>query len=96
DITKIVADEPVLTEWFDPADQSSAYIKLAEAISIPNLSFESLFAFYQDIHNWLQAAVLIKQIGTLPSSPDNLDKINHMLSQITKVNLLNINSGAIW
>lgn len=81
-MTKIVADEPVLTRWFDPLDHSSAYLKLVEAISFPNLSFGNLFTLYDDVHNWLQTEVLITKIGTLPSSPDNLDKINHMLSQI--------------
>ena len=74
DMTKVVADQPIITSWFQPKDEESLYDKLLDALTISKLSFNNLYEFYDDIYQWLQCEEVISLVNRI--------KVVNILNQI--------------
>lgn len=81
ELTKVVVDQFVITEWFQPRAQDGAYNKLLDALTISKLSFENLYNIYDDVHQWLKCEEVILLEGTIPSA-ENREKVVNVLRLI--------------
>jgi len=82
DITKIVNEQSIITDWFQPKVEDGAYSKLLNALTISNLSFENLFCIYDDVHLWLKCEKLIPLVGSLPLNKKYREKAVNALVQV--------------
>lgn len=82
ELMKVVADQFVITEWFQPRAQDGAYNKLLDALTISKLSFENLYNIYDDVHQWLKCEEVILLEGTIPTSLENREKVLNVLSLV--------------
>lgn len=84
DKTKVVVEQPTITNWFKPKEEDTAYFKLLNALVVSNLSFENLHSFYEDIHQWIRCEDLIQLVGTIPTSSVKREKAIDILSNVQK------------
>lgn len=84
DKTKIVADQPTVTEWFNPVENDTEYFKLLNLLAVSNLSYENLHSTYEDIHQWIKCGELIQLVGTLPADKDKREETINILSTVHK------------
>ena len=82
DKTKVVADQPTVTEWFNPTEDNTEYSKLLNSLAVSNLSFENLHSTYEDIHQWIKSGEVIQMIGALPSAKDKRNETISILSNV--------------
>ncbi|MCD8501443.1 MAG: DUF4391 domain-containing protein [Bacillaceae bacterium] len=80
DVTKIVFEQPTITEWFPIREVDYPYNKLLDALTISNLSYKDLYDFYDDIHCWLESSKIISLMGTFPKEKDSRTKIITLLN----------------
>lgn len=74
DMTKVVVEQPIITEWFQPKEEDEAYCKLLNALSISKLVFDNLYRIYDDVHQWLKCEKLIPLVGSVPTNRENREK----------------------
>lgn len=84
DKTKVVVEQPTITDWFNPREENTAYSNLLNALVVSNLSFENLHSIYEDIHHWIICEELIQLIGTIPTSSDNRKEAVNIFSNVQK------------
>lgn len=84
DKTKIVVEQPTMTDWFNPKEENTAYSNLLNALVVSNLSFENLYSIYEDIHHWIICEELIQLIGKIPVSSDNRKEVIKIFSDVQK------------
>ncbi|WP_181778101.1 DUF4391 domain-containing protein [Rossellomorea aquimaris] len=84
DKTKVVVEQPTITNWIKPKEENTAYSKLLNALVVSNLSFENLHSIYEDIHQWIRCEELIQLIGTVPTSSDKSKEAVSILSNVQK------------
>jgi hypothetical protein len=85
DKTKVVIEQPTITDWFRPKEEDSAYSKLLNALVVSNLSVENLHSIYEDIHQWVRCEELIRLVGTIPTSSDKREEAVNILSNVQKL-----------
>ncbi|BCC56120.1 DUF4391 domain-containing protein [Bacillus anthracis] len=84
DKTKVVVEQPTITDWFKPKEEDSVYFKLLNALVVSNLSFENLHSIYEDIHQWIRCEVLIQLVGAMPTNADKREEAVSILSDVQK------------
>ncbi|WP_242280164.1 DUF4391 domain-containing protein [Bacillus cereus group sp. BfR-BA-01428] len=84
DQSKVVVEQPIITNWFNPKGKDTAYSKLLNVLVVSNLSFENLHSIYEDVHQWIRCEELIQLIGTMPVSSDKREEAVNMLSNVQK------------
>ncbi|MEI5873893.1 DUF4391 domain-containing protein [Bacillus paranthracis] len=84
DKTKVVVEQPTMTDWFMPQEDDTVYSKLLNALVASNLSFENLHCVYDDIHQWIRCEELIQLVGAIPSSSEKRDVAVSTLSNVQK------------
>jgi hypothetical protein len=84
DKTKVVVEQPTITDWFNPWEEDTPHAKLLNALVVSNLSFENLHSIYEDIHQWVRCEELIRLVGTIPISSDKRDVAVNILSNVQK------------
>lgn len=84
DKTKVVVEQPTMTDWFNPKEENTPYFKLLNALVVSNLSFENLNSVYNDIHQWIRCEELIQLVGTIPTSSENREVAVRILSNVQK------------
>lgn len=84
DPTKVVMDEPLLTEWFHPKSTNNSYERLLNAFKCSNQSFINLYKFYDDLNRWIQCSPIIEWIKCFPTESK---KRNLIISRVTEVNV---------
>lgn len=82
DLTKVVAEQPTITAWFQPMEEDGSYTKLLNALIISSLSFENLYSIYDDINRWLKCEEVISLVGSIPNNTENREKVVKILSNI--------------
>ncbi|EJS45936.1 hypothetical protein ICE_05346 [Bacillus cereus BAG1X1-2] len=85
DQSRVVVEQPAITNWFNPKEEATAYSKLLNALIVSNLSFENLHSIYEDIHQWIRCEELIQLVGTMPASSDKREEAVNILSNIQKL-----------
>ncbi|MEW4308041.1 DUF4391 domain-containing protein [Rossellomorea marisflavi] len=84
DKTKVVVDQPIHTNWFNPKKEDTAYIKLMDTLVVSNLSFKNFYSIYEDIHHWIRCEELIQLVGTMPTNIDNRKEAITILNNVQK------------
>jgi hypothetical protein len=84
DKTKVVFEQPTITDWFMPQEDDTAYSKLLNVLVVSNLSFENLHSVYDDIDQWIRCGELIQLLGIIPTSKDKRDEAIDLLSNVQK------------
>ncbi|HDR8412844.1 TPA: DUF4391 domain-containing protein [Bacillus cereus] len=84
DKTKVVVEQPTITDWFNPSEEDTAYNKLLNTLVVSNLSFENLYCIYEDIHQWIRCEELIQLVGAIPSSSEKREEAVNILSNVQK------------
>jgi hypothetical protein len=84
DKSKVVVEQPTITDWFNPKEEDTAYSKLLNALVVSNLSYDNLHSIYKDIHQWIRCEVLIQLVGTMPTSSDKCEEAVKILSNVEK------------
>jgi hypothetical protein len=82
DMTKVVVEQPTITEWFQPKVDDGAYNNLLDTLTISKLSFENLYSIYDDVHQWLQCEKVISLVGSIPASTENREKVVHFMKKV--------------
>ncbi len=82
DKTKVVCEQPTITDWFKPKEEGTAYSKLLNALALSNLSFENLYSLYDDLHKWIRCEELIQLVGAIPSSSEKREAAINILSNV--------------
>ncbi|MED3627247.1 DUF4391 domain-containing protein [Bacillus subtilis] len=84
DQTKVVVEQPTITDWFNPQEDDTPYSKLLNALVVSNLSFENLHSVYNDIHQWIRCEEVIQLVGTIPTSSEKCALAVSILSNVQK------------
>lgn len=84
DKTKVVVEQPTMTDWFNPQEEDTPYFKLLNALVFSNLSFDNLNSVYNNIHQWIRCEELIQLVGTIPTSSDKREVAVSILSNVQK------------
>jgi Domain of unknown function (DUF4391) len=84
DKTKVVNEQPIITNWFNIEEDDTPYTKLLSSLVVSNLSFESLHSLYDDLHQWLTCEELIQLIGATPSSSDKREAAICILTNLQR------------
>ncbi|UAL47977.1 DUF4391 domain-containing protein [Sutcliffiella horikoshii] len=84
DKTKVVVEQPTITNWIKLKEEDATYSKLLNALVISNLSFENLHSIYEDIHQWIRCEELIQLVGTMPTNADNRKEAITILNNLQK------------
>ncbi|KON87947.1 hypothetical protein AF332_14675 [Sporosarcina globispora] len=84
DKTRVVAEQPTITDWFKPMEADTAYSKLLNALVVSNLSFESLHSIYDDIYQWIRCEEMIQLVGAIPTSSDKREEAINILNNVQK------------
>lgn len=82
DKTKVVVEQPIITNWFNPQKDDTPHSKLLDALVIPNLSFENLHSVYDDIHQWIRCEEMIQLVGEIPTSTHKRELAVSLLSKV--------------
>lgn len=82
--TKVVVEQPTVTEWFNPTEDETEYFKLLNSLAVSNLSFENLHSIYEDIHQWIRCEEVIQLLETLPTRKDKREEVVNLLSNVQK------------
>lgn len=84
DKTKVVVEQPTVTDWFKPREDNITYSKLLNALKVSKLSFENLYSIYEDIHQWIKCEKVIQLVGVIPTSKDKREEAVNILSNLQK------------
>ncbi|MFC8560226.1 DUF4391 domain-containing protein [Peribacillus frigoritolerans] len=84
DKTKVVVEQPIITDWFNPQEDDTPYSKLLNALVVSNLSFDNLHSVYDDIHQWIRCEEVIQLVGTIPTSSEKCKVAVSILSNVQK------------
>jgi hypothetical protein len=82
DVSRVVVDQPIITEWFQAKEVDGAYNKLLDNLSISKLSFENLYSIYHDVHQWLECEEAIPLVDTMPTSAEKREQIINALIKL--------------
>lgn len=81
-MSKVVADQPIITSWFQPKDEEGLYNKLLDALNILKLSFNNLYEFYDDINQWLQCEETISLVDVFPINKESRERVVKILNEV--------------
>ncbi|MBM7707204.1 hypothetical protein JOD03_002143 [Chryseomicrobium aureum] len=84
DKTKVVVEQPTITDWFNPREEDTAYSKFLNALVVSNLSFENLYSIYEDIQQLIKCEEVIQLVGTIPTSKDKREEVVNILRNVQK------------
>ncbi|OUA54981.1 DUF4391 domain-containing protein [Bacillus thuringiensis] len=84
DKTKVVIEQTIITDWFNPHKEDTPHPKLLDALVIPNLPFENLHSVYDDIHQWIRCEEVIQLVGEMPTSIHKREIAVSLLSKVQK------------
>lgn len=84
DKTKVVVEQPIMTDWFYPQEEDTAYYELLNALVVTNLSFENLHSVYDGIHQWIRCEEVIQLLGVIPISSEKCEEAVNILSTVQK------------
>lgn len=84
DKTKVVVEQPTITDWFNPREEDTAYSKFLNALVVSNLSFENLYSIYEDIQQLIKCEEVIQLVGTIPTSKDKREEVINTLNKVQK------------
>lgn len=82
DITKVVVDQPTITEWFQAKEADEAYIRLLDSLIISKLSYDNLYNSYDDVHQWLKCEEAISLVGMFPNRAENREGVFDTLAKL--------------
>ncbi|KKC55562.1 hypothetical protein OA45_01787 [Bacillus sp. UMTAT18] len=84
DKTKVVVEQPTITDWFNPNEGSTVYSILLNSLVVSNLSFENLYSIYEDIQQWIKCEEVIRLVGKIPTSKDKREEVINTLNNVQK------------
>ncbi|MGO0715573.1 DUF4391 domain-containing protein [Bacillus subtilis] len=84
DTAKVVVEQPIMTDWFNPKEEDTPYYKLLNTLVVSNLSFENLHSVYDGIHQWVRCEEVIQLVGTIPTSTDKREEAINILNNVEK------------
>lgn len=84
DKTKIVVEQPTITQRFNPKEPDIGYSKLLNSLVVSNLSFENLYSIYEDIQQWIKCEEVIQLVGTIPTSKEKREEVVNILRNVQK------------
>ncbi|MFA8439956.1 DUF4391 domain-containing protein [Pueribacillus sp. YX66] len=82
DRTKVVIDEPIITNLFHGKEALTPYNKLLGSITSTKLSVVNVYALYDDLHQWLRCEPLIPLTDTFSTIRETREQIINILDDI--------------
>lgn len=82
DVAKVVLEEPVITNWFQPRNEEDLYTQLLDVLMMTKLSFDHLYHFYDDIYQWLRCEEVVLLVNDFPKNTENRDDVVEALDDI--------------